>query len=138
MIKIIQVEIEEEWDEEWLNETDKAWDAIHRCLTDGKLEWTNGDFPLNAVIAGGRQLYQGDDRIMSIIAPEQVPIVAEALQAFDMATLRNGYEKIEQSNYDGEIGAEDFEYTWEYFKELPPLFSNAATAGRAVVFSVVQ
>lgn len=42
VIEIVQEEIEEEWDEKWLRETDKAWDAIHRCLTDGKLEWDSG------------------------------------------------------------------------------------------------
>ena len=33
------------WDEEWVQETDKSWDAIHRCLTDGKLEWGPTAFP---------------------------------------------------------------------------------------------
>jgi hypothetical protein len=37
----------EGWDAEWVQETDKAWDAIHRCLTDGKLEY--GDTPLPQV-----------------------------------------------------------------------------------------
>src|SRR5262245_546621 len=30
----------EGWDEEWVQESDKSRDAIHRCLTDGRLEWT--------------------------------------------------------------------------------------------------
>lgn len=30
-------------------DTDKAWDAIHRSLTDGYLGYGNGTFPLNAV-----------------------------------------------------------------------------------------
>ncbi|MGN9809937.1 DUF1877 family protein [Micromonospora sp. BQ11] len=30
-------------------DTDKAWDAIHRSLTDGLLGDNNGDHPLNAV-----------------------------------------------------------------------------------------
>jgi hypothetical protein len=25
------------WDAEWVQETDKAWDAIQRCLTDGRV-----------------------------------------------------------------------------------------------------
>ncbi len=138
LIEIIQDEIEEEWEEEWLHETDKAWDAIHRCLTDGKLEWDNGEFPLKEVIIGGKKLYEGDDYIISVVSPEKVPVVARALQDINESTLKRGYEEIEQSNYDGEIGSEDFEYTWEWFKGLPPLFIKAATAGRAVVFSVDQ
>lgn len=39
----LQMEIEEEYFNKYpdkLCELDKAWDAIHRTLTDGKLEWT--------------------------------------------------------------------------------------------------
>lgn len=138
LIELIQEEIEEKWDEEWLRETDKAWDAIHRCLTDGKLEWDNGSFPLSAVIIGGKQLHKGDDYIVSIVTPEQVRSIAEVLRGIDKATLRKGYEQIKQEDYDGDIGEEDFEYTWEWFKELPSLYEKAAQNGRGVLFSVDQ
>jgi len=39
VLEIIQDEIEEQWDEEWLYQTDKAWDAIHRCLTQSVSHW---------------------------------------------------------------------------------------------------
>ena len=42
----LQEEIEEIYfgeRREWLAESDKAWDAIHRTLTDGKIGWDNGD-----------------------------------------------------------------------------------------------
>jgi hypothetical protein len=42
--------IEERWERGFLAETDKAWDAMHRCLTDGRLEFGNGTFPLNRCI----------------------------------------------------------------------------------------
>jgi len=138
VIEVIQEDIEAEWEEDWLRETDKAWDAIHRCLTDGKLGFENGTFPLNAVILGGKQLYRGEDYIVSLVEPKFVPLVAEALCAVDQEALRQGYERISQANYDGEIGEEDFEYTWQWFKELPGLFREAAAAKRAVVFSVDQ
>ncbi len=40
-IRYVSEMIEEEWDEAYLQETDKAWDAIHRCLSDFPLgvEW---------------------------------------------------------------------------------------------------
>lgn len=53
-------------------DTDKAWDAIHRSLTDGYLGYGNGTFPLNAVILGGAHVYEGDDYIVSLLTPEQV------------------------------------------------------------------
>ena len=138
VLEVMQEDVEEAWEEEWLRETDKAWDAIHRCLTDGKLGFENGSFPLNAVVLGGKQLYRGEDYIISLVEPRSVPLVAEALGAVDREALRLGYERIAQTDYDGEIGEEDFEYTWQWFKELPGLFSKAAAARRAVVFSVDQ
>jgi hypothetical protein len=36
-LEYIQEGIEVPWDETHLMQTDKAWDAIHRCLTDGTL-----------------------------------------------------------------------------------------------------
>lgn len=138
VIEIIQEDIEERWDKEWLNESDKAWDAIHRCLTDGKLEWDNGEFPLNAVILGGILVHKGDDYIVSVVTPDQVPEVALALKNIDEAALKSGYDRIDQSNSDGEIGKHDFEYTKDWFNGLPELFEKAANAGRGVVFSVDQ
>ena len=138
VLEIVQEEIEEKWYEDWLQETDKAWDAIHRCLTDGKLEYNNGVIPLNTVILGGTQLYKADDYIISAVSPEQVVEVASALQDIDKTMLKLGYEQIEQNSYDGELGEEDFEYTWSWFKNLPALFYKAANSGRAVIFSVDQ
>ena len=138
LIEFIQEHIEEEWDREWLRETDKAWDAIHRCLTDGRLEWDNGSFPLNAVIAGGKQMHKGDEYIISLVTPEQVPAIAKALENFDRSALKSGYAQIAQDDYDGEIGDEDFEYTWDWFKDLHSLYDRAAQSGRAVLFTVDQ
>ena len=41
-------------------QTDKAWDAIHRALTDGQLADDNGAFPLSHVVLGGQRLYAGE------------------------------------------------------------------------------
>ena len=64
----------EGWDAEWTQETDKAWDAIHRCLTGGKLEW--GDTPYHKCILGSDNLYDGDDYLMNYLDPEDVKAVA--------------------------------------------------------------
>ena len=52
-LDFLQGDIEEiyfDQNPEWVCELDKAWDAIHRTLTDGKLEWTNGTYPLNTAV----------------------------------------------------------------------------------------
>jgi len=138
LVDLIQEEIEEEWDKEWLQETDKAWDAIHRCLTDGKLEYENGSSPLNLVIVGGKQLHEGDSYIISLAEPTQVSMIAAALKDIDKNALKAGYDQIAQDDYDGEIGDDDFEYTWEWFKDLPALYEKAASQNRAMLFSVDQ
>lgn len=65
---------------EWAFETDKAWDAIHRSLTDGDLTYQNGAYPFSHVILGGEPLYYEDDYIMSLKTPDQVRDVANAIR----------------------------------------------------------
>ena len=135
---IVIEEIEEAWDRDWLYQTDKAWEGIHRALTDGKLEYDNGRYPLNACILGGEQLHEDDDDyIVAFVRPEQVAEVAEALKAIDRDALARGYAQISAEDYyRAEPGDDDFDYVWEWFDGLPAFFAKAAAAGRAVIFTV--
>jgi hypothetical protein len=46
-------EIEESWDDDGLKvDTDKAWDAIRRRLTDGTLDPDSGEYPLSHAVLG--------------------------------------------------------------------------------------
>ena len=126
-------------------ELDKSWDALHRSLTDGKLEWsdetpelTNGTFPLNHVIIGGQQLYFGDDYIMSLKTPEQIIKIVEAISQISQKTLRDGYYAIDNKDYGFELTEEDFEYTWTWFQESLEFWKNAASEKRYVLFTVDQ
>jgi len=91
LLAIIQDDIEERWDVTWLFQADKAWAGLHRCLTDGRLEFANGTYPLNACVLGGEQLHRGDGYIVSLLRPEQVRAVADALASIDAKWLRNRY-----------------------------------------------
>ncbi len=42
------------------------------------------------------------------------------------------------ASYDGEIGGEDFLYTWEWFTNVRDLYSRAALEGRYVLFTASQ
>ena len=117
-------------------DTDKAWDAIHRSLTDGQLEYDNGEYPLNAVILGGDQLHKGDDYVVGLLPPAQVREVADALADVDRDRLRAGYDQIDAGDYDNDVGDEDFDYTWAGFDGLPAFFRRAADAGLTVIFTV--
>jgi hypothetical protein len=125
----------EGWDEEWVQETDKSWDAIHRCLTDGRLEW--GQTPFHKCILGNHNLYDGDDYLMNLISPAEVKEVAAAIKDIDREELRRRYDTIDTESY-GELSDSDFEYTWSWFPQLRDFFQKAAAANRAMLFTVDQ
>jgi Domain of unknown function (DUF1877) len=117
-------------------DTDKAWDAIHRSLTDGYLGYDNGTYPLNAVILGGRQLYEGDDHIVSLLVPQQVREVATVAASVDRESFKAGYGRIDGADYGPEFGDEDLAYTWSSFAELVAFLQRAAAADTHVIFTV--
>jgi hypothetical protein len=129
--------IEETWEEPFVVESDKAWNAIHRCLTDGSLLYVSGEYPLNHCICGGRQLFRGRDYTVSFVSASQVKDVAAALAKITKTWMRKRFDQIDPEEYDEvEIGDEDFSYTWETFLDLRRFYKKAAEAGRAVIFTV--
>ena len=79
-------EIEDRWDEDWLVETDKAWDAIHRCLTGGTLEY--GPTPLHKCILGEASRHEGDGSIVNLLGTEEVKETVAAIGFIDEAWMR--------------------------------------------------
>jgi hypothetical protein len=130
--------LEEDWIEEHLCELDKAWEAMHRALSDGSLDFERGDFPLNRAVLGGRQLYAGDDYLIALVTAAEVPEVARALAVIDEAALRDRYDRVVPHDYAPEYGADDLAYTWSYLQQVRDFYAGAARDGRAVVFSVDQ
>jgi hypothetical protein len=131
-------ELEQKWDEAWLAQSDKAWDAMHRCLSNGTLYYDEGEYPLNRTVLGGKHLYDGDDYVVSYVAPNEVKDVAAALTPISEADFRTRYDLIDVDDYNGEHGDEDFKDTWENFLDVRDLYRKAAAEGRAVVFTVDQ
>jgi|SRR5690348_10522417 len=144
VLEIITEEIEERWDREWLVEMDKSWDAVHRCLGDGSLRTSQPSLTAKAVL-GGKQLASGTDWIVSYLTADEVKQVAAALDAIDQPEFRRRYFALKKkflwidlTKYDGPIGVQDFEYSWSNFEDMRRMFSKAAAAHRAMVFSVDQ
>jgi hypothetical protein len=131
-------QIEETWDRDNLAESDKAWDAMHRCLTDGRLAYGNGPYPLNHCVLGPRQLYHADDYIVSLVSPEEVQAVARALEPISAEWFRDQYANVVPADYAPEYGPEDLEYTWSWFQRVRALYQQAAARGRAIIFTVDQ
>ncbi len=135
-LHVVREQIEEEWDEARLCESDKAWDAIHRCLVGGPLA-DDGSI-LSTCVLGGRQLHQGDAFFLSYVSASEVLQVADALESIDKPAMYARYAEISRHGYDGPHGEEDFEYTWSYFESLREFYREAARHGRSVLFSVDQ
>jgi hypothetical protein len=136
-LMVLVEEIEDAWEEPYVVETDKAWNAIQRCLTDGTLLYVSGDYPLNHCICGGRQLVRRQEYTVSFVTAPQVKDVAAALGKVTKAWMRKRYDKLDPEDYDEvEIGDEDFAYTWKSFLDVRRFYKRAAEAGRAVIFTV--
>ncbi|GAB2673315.1 YfbM family protein [Kribbella swartbergensis] len=127
-------EVIEERDDDYNVETDKAWDAIHRSLTDGRLAFDNGSSPLNLAVLGGKLLTSGEDELVVLVDKDQVPAVAAALTDVTEQSLRTGYERIDAAEY-AAFGDEDFEYTWGNFVDLTVFWRQAAASKRHVIFT---
>lgn len=123
-------------------ELDKAWDAIHRALTDGKLEYGYKNSPGCLVILGGEVLrgnQQGEeDYIVVCKSPVEVRKVAEFLPSLTEEKFRELYFAIDEELYGYELCEDDFEYTWYYLKDSIPFWKNAAEKKLWVLFDVDQ
>jgi hypothetical protein len=123
---------------EYLAESDKAWDAMHRTLTDGELTWDGGDYPLNHVVLAGELLYTEPDYIMSLKTPEQVRDIAAALPVISESEFRHRYFGIDPDAYGCSVDESDFDYTWGWFQHVRRLYALAAAEGRHVLFTASQ
>jgi hypothetical protein len=122
----------------WIAETDKAWDAIHRALTDGRLGSDNGTYPLNHTILGGESLYNSHDYIMQLKTPEEVRAIAVELRGITEGEFHQRYFRIDPDDYGMPLSEDDFEYSWSWFTSMREFYERAATAGRSVLFTASQ
>jgi len=145
-------EIGEKIEDEWFVETDKAWDAMHRCLgefpPDTPYMWpekeagswalpeNHGSYPLKIAVLGGKALDENrSDFFLRLIESEQLPDLVEAIDKIDEDDMRERYFKHCKGAWP-EYGEEDFGYTWAYFEEVRDFFREMKDKGRAILFSV--
>lgn len=127
------VDVESAWDEPWLCETDKAWDAMHRCLGDGTLGCARRASALDMAVLGGGHHYEGAEYVVAHVRAHEVARVSAALETVTEAWMRDRYDRIDPSDYQGELDDEDFAYTWYWFQETRNFYRRAAAADRAVI-----
>ncbi|MDF3057581.1 MAG: hypothetical protein K0R17_1796 [Rariglobus sp.] len=140
-LEYIQEDLEERYfseHREFLAQSDKAWDAIHRALGNGDLSYTSGPDPLRFTILGGTPLYYGGDYIISLKLPLAVGAVAQALQSLTHEDFRKCYDAMDAGKYGFPKSDEDFEYTWRWLTEIRDFYQRAAEAERCVIFTADQ
>lgn len=138
-LNYIQEEIEAGWDEAHSLETDKAWDAIHRCLTDGTLTVARSSAPLGKLILGGVQLYSDPQTyIINLVDDGDLPEVSAALRAVTKDWLKARYDRLRGTDYPQLVSEQDWEYTWEWFSSIPDFVDRAVREGHSLVFTVDQ
>ena len=142
IVNFILDEMEEEYFENHPNfaiNIDKAWDAIHRTLTDGYLHWENGEYPLNHVILGGKLLIgndASDDYIVVLKTPDTVKDIANKIVDVTEEIFKNNYAKIDNEDYSFKLGFDDMKYSYKWFSSLKNFFELAAKENRFVLFTV--
>ncbi len=137
----LQEVIEEKYFEELPDlkaESDKAWDAMHRFLSDGDLSYYDGPEPLRFTVIGGEPLYSEVDYIMSLKTPQQVKMLAAALPVITKGEFHVLYDKMDEEKYGYPKSDEDFEYTWEWFSGIVALFQRASQKGLYILFTADQ
>jgi len=125
--------IEARWEQAC--ELDKAWEGIHRALTDGHFERTvHGPMMVSGAILGGTVLIEHEDTLIVVKPADEVHQIAASLALWDRGRFRSGYFRINISEY-GDLEEEDFEYCYAWFERMRAFFAEAAQEERAVVFS---
>jgi Domain of unknown function (DUF1877) len=121
--------------EQWKYELGKSWEAMHRSLTNGKMECKDETYPLNHVILGGEKLYRKSNYTITLKTPKQVADVFKYFDSVTKDSLREKYFKISKKEYI-QLSEEDFEYVWEYFSESRAFWKLAHEENRHVIFTV--
>ena len=111
------------------------WDPIHRCLTEGELDPTAGDFPLNTAVLGGKQLLKGQDHTALLIRPDMTGFIADALAELDEEDTRKKFFALKGGTYQQPIDEKHFMELWLRLQDLKIFFAAAAENMEAVVFT---
>lgn len=139
-LNYVQEHIEAAWEQAHLYETDKAWDAIHRCLTDGSLSTTPAKSPVGKLILGGRQLHKDTQTyIINFIDRGELGQIAAELKTVTREWMKKRYWQLRNTTYPQElISDQDCEYTLDWFSGIPDFIGRANDEGRCVIFTVDQ
>ena len=112
-------------------DTGDVWKTLHRCLTDGTLDPTAGEFPLNHCFLGGRQLSRTNGFSVTLVRPDMTRHVADAISQLADDDLRARYDQYFRQTAD----ANDLDDAITALRKLGEFFDAASALAHAVVFA---
>lgn len=141
--------LDEQFDDEFFQDLDKAWYTIHRTLTnyppdydglDDDIDAQYGTYPLKLAIFGGQELNIDDDRgwILRLIEPDQIADLVQAIEELDEETLKKKYWATSSEEILPEYGEEDLEYTLGYLEGARDFLKRMVGTSRTVIFLADQ
>lgn len=117
-------------------ESKQAWDPIHRTLTDGELEPTGGEFPLNHAVFGGKHLERGGDFAVVHVRPDMTTFVGDALRDVKEPGFREKYFGLAKFGYSKPLTEKDYADAWRSLQLIRELFEYCSQERMAVIFFV--
>jgi Domain of unknown function (DUF1877) len=119
---------------------EKMWVPIHRCLTGDygpgyEVYFAAGEPPLNLAVLGGEPMLRGGHRTLSLVCPEEVAQVGEALASVSKEWFRERFMALPDDQYH-EISLEQCNAVWEQFERLTAFYATAARDGMAVICTI--
>jgi hypothetical protein len=104
-------------------------------LTEGELDPSAGDFPLNTAVLGGKQLLKGTDYTAVLIRPDMTRFIADALGELEEDDTRKKFLALKGTSYAQPIDEKRFMEMWLRLQDLKVFFEAAAENMEAVVFT---
>jgi hypothetical protein len=121
--------LEQAWDEHALYESHKAWDPLHRVLSDGGV--------LEHTVLGGRRLLPaGRGYTVVLVLPDDVRSVAAGLLALSAEWFAGRFRQLGAEGYAGAHDEETLRDCWRHLCGLRDFYVRAAEQHRAVLFTV--
>ena len=117
---------------QFIAETNRSIDALHRCLTNGTMTASSEYYPFNKVVAG-KQLYHWG-YIVFFVTRQEVADVAKALSTIDPLELRQRYATLAETDYQNDMEEGEDEWMVEYFLRLREFYRHTAEAQRPAAF----
>jgi len=118
---------------------DKAWDAITRCLGNGRIEEEGNSDDVRMVYGDDILDLPWPYRSFGALLPERVKSLSARAAEITEERIRERYAALKRtflwfdvSDYEGGHSSEDLEYTLEHFRTLADFYAEAAGASQCI------